>query len=43
MIAAQGPEEETAAVGAAAPVEQESRQRGERRKARLQGRRGAGG
>ncbi len=46
MIAAQGPEEETAgvaAVAAAAPVEQESRQRGERRKARLLGRRGAGG
>jgi acyl carrier protein len=42
MIAAQGAEEETAVVGAA-PVEQESRLRGERRKARLQGRRGAGG
>ncbi|MEO6196031.1 MAG: amino acid adenylation domain-containing protein [Thermoanaerobaculia bacterium] len=42
MIAAQGPEEETAAVSAA-PVEPESRQRGERRKARLLGRRGAGG
>jgi amino acid adenylation domain-containing protein len=43
MIAAQGPEEETAGVAAAAPVEQESRQRGERRKARILGRRGAGG
>jgi amino acid adenylation domain-containing protein len=42
MIAAQGPEEETAAVSAA-PVEQESRQRGERRKARLLGRRGGAG
>ncbi|MEA2604979.1 MAG: hypothetical protein QOF89_5971 [Acidobacteriota bacterium] len=42
MIAAQGPEEETPAVSAA-PVERESRQRGERRKARLLGRRGAGG
>ena len=42
MIAAQGPEEETAGV-AAAPVEQESRQRGERRKARILGRRGGGG
>jgi hypothetical protein len=43
MIAAQqGPEEATAAA-AVVPVEQESRQRGERRKARLLGRRGAGG
>jgi acyl carrier protein/short-subunit dehydrogenase len=43
MIAAQGSETEAAAVGAAAPVEQESRQRGERRKARLLGKRGTGG
>jgi amino acid adenylation domain-containing protein len=42
MIAAQGPEEEAAAVSVA-PVEQESRQRGERRKARILGRRGAAG
>ncbi|HEV2852271.1 MAG TPA: amino acid adenylation domain-containing protein [Thermoanaerobaculia bacterium] len=41
MIAAQGPGEE-ALAGSAAPAEQESRQRGERRKARLLGRRGAG-
>jgi amino acid adenylation domain-containing protein len=43
LIAAQGPEEEEGVVAAAAPVEQESRQRGERRKARLQSRRAAGG
>jgi aryl carrier-like protein len=39
LIAGQEPEENAAAVSAA----QESRQRGERRMARLQGRRGAGG
>jgi amino acid adenylation domain-containing protein len=42
MIAAQGSETDAAAVGVA-PVEQESRQRGERRKARILGRRGAAG
>ncbi|HSS78730.1 MAG TPA: phosphopantetheine-binding protein, partial [Thermoanaerobaculia bacterium] len=40
MIAAQAPEEEMVVAVSAA---QESRQRGERRMARLQGRRGAGG
>jgi len=39
MIAAQGPQDE-APAGGAAPAEQESRQRGERRKARILGRRG---
>jgi NAD(P)-dependent dehydrogenase (short-subunit alcohol dehydrogenase family)/acyl carrier protein len=46
MIAAQAPQGEEVIAGGAggvAPAEQESRQRGERRKARLLGRRGAGG
>jgi amino acid adenylation domain-containing protein len=43
MIAAQEPGEEGAAVSAAPAAEQESRQRGERRKARLLSRRGAAG
>ncbi len=43
MVAAQGAGEEVTAGGVGgAPAEQESRQRGERRKARLLGRRGAG-
>jgi amino acid adenylation domain-containing protein len=42
MIAAQGGEPDEAAVGTT-PVERESRQRGERRKARILGRRGVGG
>ena len=42
-IAAHGAGAEEPRAGAAAPVEQESRQRGERRKARILGRRGSAG